>query len=78
MAAIGFVLISTNAGKEREVFEMLERMKDIVELHSLFGEYDIIAKIVTDSPNSLNSIVNAKIRTIPNIAATNTLVGIKF
>jgi len=78
MAAIGFVLISTNAGKEREVFEMLESMKDIVELHSLFGEYDIIAKIVTDSPNSLNSIVNAKIRTIPNIAATNTLVGIKF
>ena len=78
MAAIGFVLISTNAGKEREVFERLESMKDIVELHSLFGEYDIIAKIVTDSPNSLNSIVNAKIRTIPNIAATNTLVGIKF
>jgi DNA-binding Lrp family transcriptional regulator len=47
--AIGFVLISTAPAKEHEVYNQLLNVKEIVELHPLFGEYDLIAKIEPDS-----------------------------
>ncbi|MBU4255998.1 MAG: Lrp/AsnC ligand binding domain-containing protein, partial [Candidatus Thermoplasmatota archaeon] len=43
--AIGFVLISTAPAKEHDVYNELLKVSEIVELHPLFGEYDLIAKI---------------------------------
>jgi len=51
--AIGFVLISTAPAKEHEVYNELLKVKEIVELHPLFGEYDLIAKVEANDFNVL-------------------------
>lgn len=76
--AIGFVLISTAPAKEHDVYEKLREVPEIVELHPLFGEYDLIAKIEADDFNVLGQIVVDKIRTIPGVIDTKTLTGIRF
>ncbi|MFQ5883681.1 MAG: Lrp/AsnC ligand binding domain-containing protein [Thermoplasmata archaeon] len=76
--AIGFVLISTAPAKEHDVYEKLRTVPEIVELHPLFGEYDLIAKIEADDFNVLGQIVVDKIRTIPGVIDTKTLTGIRF
>jgi len=76
--AIGFVLISTAPAKEHEVYNELLKVKEIVELHPLFGEYDLIAKIETEDFNALGEIVVDSIRSIPGVIDTKTLTGIKF
>ncbi len=76
--AIGFVLISTAPAKEHEVYNALLKIKEIVELHPLFGEYDLIAKIEASDFNILGQIVVDKIRTIHGVIDTKTLTGIKF
>ncbi len=76
--AIGFVLISTAPGKEHEVYDALKKIKEIVELHPLFGEYDLIAKIEAKDFNELGKIVVDQIRNIPGVIDTKTLTGIKF
>lgn len=76
--AIGFVMIETNVKKEREAYETLKKIPEIVELHPIFGEYDLVAKIEADDFNKLGEIVVDKIRTIPYIEKTKTLTGIKF
>ena len=76
--AIGFVLISTAPAKEHEVYNELLKVKEIVELHPLFGEYDLIAKIEADDFNVLGQVVVDKIRSIPGVIDTKTLTGIKF
>ena len=76
--AIGFVLISTIPSKEHEVFSALSTVKEIVEIHPLFGEYDIIAKIEAEDFNKLGQIVVDKIRTVPGVIDTKTLTGIRF
>ncbi|MFQ6060024.1 MAG: Lrp/AsnC ligand binding domain-containing protein [Thermoplasmata archaeon] len=76
--AIGFVLISTAPAKEHEVYEALRKVPEIVELHPLFGEYDLIAKIEADDFNVLGQIVVDKIRTIQGVIDTKTLTGIRF
>ena len=53
---IGFVLVSTAPAKEHEVYNRLQEISEIVELHPLFGEYDLIAKIDTKDFNHLGQI----------------------
>ncbi|MGC8564984.1 MAG: Lrp/AsnC ligand binding domain-containing protein [Thermoplasmata archaeon] len=76
--AIGFVLISTAPGKEHDVYDELRKIKEIIELHPLFGEYDLIAKIEAKDFNELGKIVVDQIRNIPGVIDTKTLTGIKF
>ena len=42
---LGFVLIDTSATYEHEVYNKLSKVPEIIELHPLFGDYDLIAKI---------------------------------
>ena len=76
--AIGFVLISTAPAKEHDVYNELLKVAEIVELHPLFGEYDLIAKIDAEDFNALGEIVIDRIRTISGVIDTKTLTGIKF
>ncbi len=76
--AVGFVLISTAPAREHEVYNELLKVKEVVELHPLFGEYDLIAKIEADDFNKLGQVVVDQIRTITGVIDTKTLTGIKF
>lgn len=76
--AIGFVLVSTNTTKEHDVYTELSKIKEIVELHPLFGDYDFIAKIETEDFNKLGAIVVEKVRTIEGVKDTKTLTGMHF
>ena len=76
--AIGFVLISAAPAHEHEVYNKLSKVPQIVELHPLFGEYDLIAKIEAEDFENIGNIVVSKIRIIKGIIDTKTLTGTKF
>ena len=76
--AIGFVLISAAPAREHEVYNKLSKVPQIVELHPLFGEYDLIAKIEADDFENLGVVVVNKIRSIDGVIDTKTLTGTKF
>jgi DNA-binding Lrp family transcriptional regulator len=76
--ATGFVLISTAPAKEHDVYSELLKVKEIVELHPLFGEYDLIAKVEAEDFNALGQVVVDKIRAVKGVIDTKTLTGIKF
>jgi len=76
--AIGFVLISAAPAREHEVYDKLSKVPEIIELHPLFGEYDLIAKIDAEDFEKLGSIVVNKIRSIEGVINTKTLTGTRF
>ena len=76
--AIGFVLISAAPAREHEVYNKLSKVPQIVELHPLFGEYDLISKIEADDFEKLGNLVVNKIRSIDGVIDTKTLTGTKF
>jgi DNA-binding Lrp family transcriptional regulator len=76
--ATGFVLVSTAPAKEHDVYSELLKVKEIVELHPLFGEYDLIAKVEAEDFNALGQVVVDKIRAVKGVIDTKTLTGIKF
>ena len=76
--AVGFVFISIAPMKERDIHTTLSNIPEIVEHHPLFGEFDIIAKIEAEDFNLVGQVVMYKIRTIPGIVDTKTLMGTQF
>ncbi len=76
--AIGFVLIHVAPAHEHEVYNKLSKIPQIIELHPLFGEYDLIAKIEADDFEELGTIIVNKIRSITGVLDTKTLTGLTF
>ena len=76
--AIGFVLVGTAPTKEKEVYQALLKIKEVVELYPLFGDYDLIAKVEAPDYNMIGEIVVSKIRAIDGVRTTKTLARMSF
>ncbi len=76
--AVGFVLISTETGMEHDVYNSLLSVPEIVELHPLFGEFDLIGKIEASDFDTLGHIIVSSIRSIDGVDNTKTLTGTRF
>jgi DNA-binding Lrp family transcriptional regulator len=76
--AVGFVLISAAPAREHDVYNELLKVAEIVELHPLFGEYDLIAKLEAPDFDTLGHVIVNKIRTIAGVVDTKTLTGTRF
>ena len=72
---IGFVLMHVSPLHEDEVFNKISKIPEVIEVHPLFGEYDLIAKIQAKDYTSIGEIVIHKIRKINGIIDTKTLTG---
>ncbi|MEE8565154.1 MAG: Lrp/AsnC ligand binding domain-containing protein [Candidatus Thermoplasmatota archaeon] len=73
--ATGFALLSISPLYEKEVYKKLKDTSEIIEVHPLFGEYDILLKIETVDIDSIGEIVISKIRSIKGVMDTKTLIG---
>jgi len=73
--AMGFVLITTAPTHERDVYTKLSKVSEVVEVHPLFGEYDLIVKVEPEDFEKLGDIVVNKIRSIDGVIDTKTLTG---
>ena len=49
-------------GKEDGVIEELSKMDDVKEVQKTIGQYDIVAKIESDSEKDLKETISSKIR----------------
>ncbi len=75
---IGFVLMHVSPLHEYEVYNALSKLPEVIELHPLFGEYDLIAKIEAKDYDGIGEIIIHKIKTIEGITDTKTLTGIRL
>jgi len=74
---IAYVLINCDLGSEEKIMSELKSTDGVDEVHGAFGVYDIIAKISSAESNSLREIITWKVRKIPKIRSTLTLMGIE-
>ena len=73
--AVGYVLINVKPGLELQVFETIKAMDGIADVDLLFGDYDIIVKIVAESMGMIAKIVVENIRQVDGVDNTKTLAG---
>jgi DNA-binding Lrp family transcriptional regulator len=74
MAILAYVLFKVSSGTEREVSEKLIEFGEVVQADIVFGEYDVIARLTTADLDTLEEFVSQKIRTVPNVLVTSTMI----
>jgi len=70
----GFVLIRTMPGMEHEVYSRLLRTQHVHEVFNVFGDCDIVAKVVASDFQALGDVVVDIIRSGKGVVWTKTLV----
>ncbi len=70
----GFVLINTDLGSESEVLKGLEEIPEVKEAHSVYGVYDIIARVEAETGQEFKDIISMKIRRLDKIRSTLTMI----
>ena len=73
--AIGFALMRVSSSHENEIFNKLSKIPEVIELHPVSGEYDIVAKIQAKDYNGIADIIVHKIKSIEGIIEIKTLTG---
>jgi DNA-binding Lrp family transcriptional regulator len=71
-----YLLVEAEVGRLEEVGRRIRQIPRIVEVEAVTGPFDLIVKIQTDHVNEALDIVVHKIRRIPGIKGTETLVTV--
>jgi len=72
-----YVQIGLEESKEVDVYEALKALPEVREIHILFGEWDIIAKLELPAPEALGTFVMDKIRSLSGVKLTSTMIVAK-
>ncbi len=71
-----YLLCETDVGKLEEVLRRLQAVPGVTEVQAVTGPFDLIAKVQAPHINQALDVVVHKIRRIPGIKATETLVTV--
>lgn len=76
--AVGYVLLNVVPGVEHDVYLQLKDLDVVADITVLFGDYDLIVKLVADDLSSIAATVVESIRQIHGILDSKTLAGAEF
>ncbi len=74
--AKAYVLINTELGAEEEVVRALNEIPEVRETYVVYGVYDMIAILETETIQEIKDAVFTKIRAMENIKSTITMMVI--
>lgn len=74
---IAFVLINAEIGSEGEVLKELRKIEGVEEAYSVYGVYDVIAKVKAESMDKLKDVVTWRIRRLEKVRSTLTMIVIE-
>jgi len=70
----GLVLVKLMPGKEQQTLTKLRALECVVHMSAVFGRWDLVLDMETEDMPSLSNVVVQKIRSIPGVLSTETLV----
>lgn len=70
----GVVLIRLASGKEKSALAKIKDTKGVLHVSGVYGRWDLICDIEADDLPSMTNVVVNKLRAIPGVTSTETLV----
>ena len=80
--ATAFVLINSDLGSDGEIIASIKEALDgegeiEYEVQGVYGVYDIVLKITTGNTPLLRSVITGRVRRIPKVQSTLTMMMIE-
>ncbi len=74
MTVQAYILFKVSSGSERDVCKKISELEEVLVANIIFGEYDLIAKISVKDLRALEDFLAKKIRKIPDVFLTSTMI----
>ena len=74
MAIKAYVLMKVNSGTERDVCKMISELDQVLDVSIIYGEFDVVAKVLVDNLELLEAFLSENVRNIPSIMLTSTMI----
>lgn len=71
---MAFVFMNIDAGGEEDVLKQLRSIQNVKEAYSVYGVYDIVARIEAETMDKLKEIVTWKVRRLERVRSTLTTI----
>jgi DNA-binding Lrp family transcriptional regulator len=72
-----FVLINTEIGSESDVLKELKTVEGVEEASAVYGVYDIVARVKSETMDRLKEIVTWRIRRLDKVRSTLTMIVVE-
>jgi DNA-binding Lrp family transcriptional regulator len=69
-----FVLLNTELGSEDSIVKELRNLEGVKEVFQVYGVYDIIAKVESETMDKVKEIITWKLRKLPGVKSTLTMI----
>jgi len=77
MSVLAYVLVTLNPGTEKDILKKISRLNEVTRVSMMYGDYDAIIKVCTGNLEQLNHFLTDKLRVLPDIFQTATLIVAK-
>jgi DNA-binding Lrp family transcriptional regulator len=77
MTVSAYVLVTLNPGTEKDILKKITYLDEVTRVSMMYGEYDAIIKVCTENLDELNQFLTDKLRVLPDIFQTATLIVAK-
>lgn len=77
MTVVAYVLATMKGGAEKEVLTKIASFEEVNEVDMCYGEYDAIVKVVVNELSHLDKFLTDKLRSLPDIYLTTTVIVAK-
>ena len=74
MSIEAYIMMNIKSGSEDQVCETLTNYQEVEEVAVIYGEYDAVIKVKTSDMKTLDTFIIEKLRSIPNIFLTATML----
>jgi DNA-binding Lrp family transcriptional regulator len=71
------VLVNTDIGSEEEVLNKISNIEGVTEVYIVYGVYDLVVKVSASTTEELKDIISSKIRKLPNVRSTLTMIVVE-
>ena len=72
-----YILVNCTLGSEEKIISEIAKLSDVKEVRGTYGVHDIFVKVKSNNTEALNHTITSKVRKIPGITSTVTLVVIE-
>jgi len=72
-----YVLINAELGTEESLVANLKKIRNVDEVYIVYGVYDIVVKIVSDSLDKVKQTITSQIRRSDQVRSTLTMIVVE-
>jgi DNA-binding Lrp family transcriptional regulator len=74
---MAFVLINADLGAEEQLVKELKGIEFVKEVYVVYGVYDIVAKVESDTMEKVKETITWKIRRLDRVRSTLTMIVVE-